>query len=132
MKPSSTTLRRTAHNPFKTMLLPTKSLDKNYLLRLLNGNTEMMSIVLSNVFQNIPHCLNQINSCMQANDKLGVITYASRAKSAFSLIREEQLVMAFHKIALTARDGELSTIREFVSATHTDTLGKLSALKEAV
>lgn len=92
----------------------------------------MMSVVLNKVLQNIPHCLNQINSCMQANDNLGVITYASRAKSALSLIREDQLVNAFHKITLTARNGELSAMRELVDTTYTETLGTLCALKEAV
>ena len=114
------------------MFLPSNSLDKNYLFRLLNGNTEMMDAVLTKVFQNIPYCISEIEMCLRANDTPGVLTYVARAKSALSLIREDQLLLAFDKIELTAKKGEIATIDEFVHSTFSETLSKMQQLKEAV
>ena len=47
---------------------PSASIDKNNLLRLLNGNIEMMDTVLREIFQKIPAILKEINSSIKNND----------------------------------------------------------------
>lgn len=96
----------------KQSILPSKSFDKNYLLRLLNGNSEMMGVVLNEIYHNIPNSLSEIETSFQKNDSLGVVTYASRAKSAFSMLREEKLVLAFQNIIIAASQGEMSSAQE--------------------
>jgi HPt (histidine-containing phosphotransfer) domain-containing protein len=113
-------------------ILPSKSLDKNYLLRLLQGNTEMMGVVLHEILHNLPKCLAEINSSICKNDSLGVITFASRAKSACAMLREEQLVQSFQMIEDYARKGELSSAKNLFSDEFNDTLVKLQLIKKSV
>jgi HPt (histidine-containing phosphotransfer) domain-containing protein len=113
-------------------ILPSKTFDRNYLLRLLNGNTEMMGVVLNEIFHNIPNCLSEIHSSIKAKDSLGVVTYASRAKSALSILREEQLVQAFIIIEKSARNGQMSIAEDTFSGIFDTTLSRISSMKEAV
>ena len=111
---------------------PSKSFDKNYLLRLLNGNSEMMGVVLNEIFHNLPDCLAEINSSLKTNDSIGVATYASRAKSALLMIREDQLAQAFDHIEISARNGEMNLAKfTFVDAFNR-TLARINSMKEAV
>jgi HPt (histidine-containing phosphotransfer) domain-containing protein len=113
-------------------LLPSKPFDKNYLLRLLNGNTEMMGVLLNELFQNIPNCMSEINSSLLAKDPLGVATYASRAKSAMHILREDQLAEAFSKIEQSARNGKLSVAESTFSNIHKTTISRINNIQESV
>jgi hypothetical protein len=112
-------------------ILPSKSVDKNYLLRLLNGNTEMMGVVLNEIFQNIPHCLKEINSGLNSNDSLNVAAYASRAKSAFNILREDHLAQAFLQIETAARNGKMSDAEVLFTSIFNTTLSRISFIQEA-
>ncbi|MDP4630079.1 MAG: hypothetical protein NWQ44_09105 [Flavobacteriales bacterium] len=113
-------------------ILPSKSFDKNYLLRLLNGNTEMMGVVLNEIYYTLPKCLSEIDSGLKNNDSLGVVTYATRAKSALLMIREDQLAQAFNQIEISARNGEMKLAEiTFIEAFNT-ALSCISIMKEAV
>jgi HPt (histidine-containing phosphotransfer) domain-containing protein len=116
----------------KPSILPSASHDKNYLLRLLNGNTEMMGVVLNEIYHNIPNCLSEINTSLKSNDSLGIVTYASRAKSALSMLREDQLALAFMNIELSARNGEMSLAENTFSSVFDNTLSRINSMKEAV
>jgi hypothetical protein len=116
----------------KPSILPSKSFDKNYLLRLLNGNVEMMGVVLNEIFHNIPNCLIEINSSFSAQDSLGVATYASRARSAFSMLREDNLAEAFMKIERCARKGELSIAQVTFSEISTVTLSRIENMQSSL
>jgi hypothetical protein len=111
---------------------PTTSFDKNYLLRLLNGNTEMMGVVLNEIFQNLPNCLSEINSSLKTNDSIGVVTYASRAKSALLMIREDQLAQAFDHIEISARNGEMHLAEITFIDAFNHTLARMNSMKDAV
>jgi hypothetical protein len=113
-------------------ILPSTSHDKNYLLRLLNGNIEMMGVVLNEIYHNIPNCLSEINASLKSNDSLGVVTYASRAKSALSILREDELALAFTNIERSARNGEMSLAENTFSSVFATTLSRISSMKEAV
>jgi len=113
-------------------ILPSKSFDQNYLLRLLNGNTEMMGVVLNEIFHNIPNCLSEIETGLKTNDAIGVVAYASRAKSALHMIREDQLANAFHHIETSAKSGELTLAENTFSNVFTATLDRITSMKEAV
>ena len=113
-------------------ILPSKSYDKSYLLRLLNGNTEMMGVVFQEILRNLPNCLSEINSSIYRNDPLGVITFAVRAKSACTLLREEQLAQSFQLIEDYARKGELSSAQNLFTSEFNHTLVKLQLIEEAV
>ena len=120
------------NNKMNPSLLPSKSFDKNYLLRLLNGNTEMMGVVLHELFQNIPHCMSEINSSLQCKDSIGVVTYAARAKSALHILREDQLAEAFMSIEQSARNGQMSGAESTFSSVCNTTLSRINALQESV
>lgn len=109
-----------------------KTLDNNYLLRLLHGNAEMMDVVLKEIFQILPKCLSEISSSLQINDSLGVITFAARAKSAFFMLREEKLANSFQMIEDYARKGEMSSAKNLFSSDYDETLNKLKLVQEAV
>ena len=111
---------------------PSKSFDKNYLLRLLNGNTDMMGVVLNEIFHNIPTCLSEINESFKSNDSFGVVTYAARAKSAFHMIREDHLALAFSTIENSARKGEMTSAENTFTDVFNATLFRISSMKEAV
>ena len=96
----------------KSSILPSKSFDKNYLLRLLNGNTEMMGAVLTQINQNIPSCMAEIEFGIQQSDYIRIVTYASRAKSAFSMLREKQTTQAFQHIILAATNKDFFTVKD--------------------
>jgi HPt (histidine-containing phosphotransfer) domain-containing protein len=113
-------------------ILPSASHDKNYLLRLLNGNTEMMGVVLNEIYHNIPNCLSEINASLKSNDSLGVVTYAARAKSALSILREDQLTQAFSEIEISARNGEMKLAEITFSSVFTNTLSRITSMKESV
>jgi hypothetical protein len=113
-------------------LLPSNSFDKNYLLRLLNGNTEMMGIVLNELFQNIPNCMSEINSSLISKDSMGVVTYASRAKSALHILREDQLAEAFSIIEQSAKNGHMSIAESTFSSICGDTLSRMNKIQESV
>lgn len=108
------------------------SLDKNYLLRLLQGNNEMMGVVLKEIVQTLPKCLAEISSCISLNDTLGVVTYSLRAKSAFFILREDRLVESFQKMEDFARKGEMSSVQNLFTAELNNTLVKLELIEEAV
>ncbi len=112
-------------------ILPSKSVDKNYLLRLLNGNTEMMGVVLNEIFHNIPNCLNEIHSGLNSNDSLSVATYASRAKSAFTILREDQLAKAFLQIETAARSGNMNAATGTFTSVLEASRSRISSIKEA-
>jgi HPt (histidine-containing phosphotransfer) domain-containing protein len=112
--------------------LPSKSFDKNYLLRLLNGNTEMMGVLLNEIYHNLPNCLAEINSSLKTNDATGVVTYASRAKSALLMIREDQLALAFSNIEDSAKKGEMTLAENTFTGVFNNTLSRISSMKEAV
>jgi hypothetical protein len=113
-------------------ILPSKSFDKNYLLRLLNGNTEMMGVVLNEIYYNLPKCLSEIDSGLKSNGSLGVVTYAARAKSALLMIREDQLAQAFNRIEISARNGEMKLAEITFIDAFNDTLSCISSMKEAI
>jgi hypothetical protein len=113
-------------------ILPSKSYDKTYLLRLLNGNVEMMGVVLNEIYHNLPNCLSEINSSLKSNDSLGVVTYASRAKSALQMIREDQLALAFSSIEDSAKRGEMRLAENTFSSVFNTTLERIKGIKEAV
>jgi len=113
-------------------ILPSKSYDKTYLLRLLNGNTEMMGVVLNEIFQSLTVCLSEINSSLQSNDSLGVITFATRAKSAFLMLREEKLANSFQMIEEHARKGQMSSAKNIFTSDYDETLSALKLIQEAV
>jgi hypothetical protein len=113
-------------------ILPSKSFDKNYLLRLLSGNVEMMGVVLNEISHNVPHCLNEINSSLNAKDTLGVVTFASRARSAFSILREDKLAEAFMNIERSARNGEMSEAQVLFSNIFPVTLSCIHSIQTAV
>jgi HPt (histidine-containing phosphotransfer) domain-containing protein len=110
--------------------LQQKTIDKNYLLRLLSGNNEMMRAVLNEIFQNIPKSLTEINSSILSNDCLGVITFAPRVKSAFSMLGEAQLALAFESIEISARKGEMSKVKDLFEGVFQESLGKINLLQE--
>lgn len=113
-------------------ILHSKSFDKNYLLRLLNGNTEMMGIVLNEIYHNIPKCISEIDSSIKFNDSHGVVTYAARAKSALLMIREDQLAQAFNQIEISARNGEMKLAEITFIGAFNQTLARITSMKEAV
>lgn len=106
--------------------------DKNYLLRLLNGNTKMMGIVLNEIYHNLPNCLSEINTSLKLNDSYGVVTYASRAKSALLMIREDQLALAFSSIENSARMGEMISAESTFMGVFNTALSRISNMKETV
>lgn len=106
-------------------------MDKNYLLRLLNGNTEMMGLVLNEIFKNIPNCFNEINTGLQSNDSLRVAAFASRAKSAFNILQEDQLAMAFLQIETAARAGNMNAATGTFTSVLEASLSRISSIKEA-
>lgn len=112
--------------------LPSKSFDTNYLLRLLNGNSEMMEVLLDEIFNKLPNCLAEINSSLKTNDSVGVVTYASRAKSALVMIREDQLAQAFNHIEISARNGKMNLAELTFIDAFNRTLARINSLKEAV
>ena len=112
-------------------ILPSKSVDKNYLLRLLNGNTEMMGVVLKEIFHNIPNCLNEIHSGLNSNDSLSVATFASRAKSAFTILREDQLAIAFLHVETAARAGNMNAATSTFTSVLEASRSRISSIKEA-
>lgn len=116
----------------KAITITSKSLDNNYLLRLLNGNNEMMRVVICEIFQNLPISLSEINSSLQTNDSLGVITFAARAKSAFLMLREEKLANSFQMIEDFARKGEMTSAKNLFSSDYDETLNTLKLIQEAV
>lgn len=113
-------------------ILPSKSFDKNYLLRLLNGNTEMMGVVLNEIFHNLPNCLSEINNSLKIKDATGVVTFASRAKSALHMIREDQLASAFSTIEDSAKKGEMTIAENTFSNVFNTTLARISNMQETV
>ena len=113
-------------------ILPSKSFDKNYLLRLLNGNTEMMGVVLNEIYYTLPKCLSEIDSGLKNNDSLGVVTYAIRAKSALLMIREDQLASAFSTIEDSAKKGEMTIAENTFSNVFNTTLARISNMQETV
>ena len=113
-------------------ILPSKTNDKNYLLRLLNGNTEMMGVVLNEIYHNLPNCLSEINTSLKLNDSHGVVTYASRAKSALHMIREDQLALAFSSIENSARMGEMISAESTFLGVFNTALSRISNMKEMV
>jgi len=113
-----------------TSSFPQKTIDKNYLFRLLNGNNEMISTVLNEIFQNIPNSLNEINSSIRKNDYLGVITFAPRVKSAFTMLGETQLVNTFQAIETAARKGEMSSVKELFEAVFEESMMKIHLIQE--
>jgi hypothetical protein len=115
----------------KAITITSKSLDNNYLLRLLNGNNEMMRVVIHEIFQSLPICLSEINSSLQTNDSLGVITFAARAKSAFLMLRDEKLANSFQMIEEHARKGQMSSAKNIFTSDYEETLSALKLIKEA-
>jgi hypothetical protein len=113
-------------------ILPSKSFDKNYLLRLLNGNTEMMGVVLNEIYYTLPKCISEIDSSIKFNDSHGVVTYAARAKSALLMIREDQLAQAFNQIEISARNGEMKLAEITFIGAFNQTLARITSMKEAV
>jgi HPt (histidine-containing phosphotransfer) domain-containing protein len=109
---------------------PSASIDKNNLLRLLNGNIEMMDTVLREIFQKIPAILKEINSSIKNNDYLGVITYAPRVKSAFSMLGEPQLALTFQAIEDYARMGEMSEVKYHFETVFHETMVKINLIQE--
>lgn len=71
----------------------------------------MMGVVLTQINQNIPNCIAEIESGVQQLDSIRVVTYAGRAKSAFSMLREEQTAQAFQHIILAATNKDFQTIK---------------------
>ena len=102
------------------------SIDKNHLLRLLNGNNQMMDAVLHEIFLKIPASLTEINSSINNNDYLGVITFAPRVKSAFSMLGEPQLALTFQAIEDSARMGEMSKVKVHFETALQDSLAKIN------
>ena len=109
---------------------PSASIDKNNLLRLLNGNNEMMDTVLREIFQNIPASLTEINSSIKNNDYLGVITFAPRVKSAFFMLGEPQLALTFQAIEDSARMGEMSEVKHRFETVFHETIVKINLIQE--
>jgi len=114
------------------LILPSKPPNKNYLLRLLNGNTEMMDVVLYEIYNNLPKCVSEIDLSLKTNDSFGVVTYATRAKSAFLLINEEKLALAFSNIEDLARKGEMTHAKNTFTGVFNTTLSCISDIKEFV
>lgn len=112
-------------------VLPKKSFDKNYLLRLLNGNEEMMAVVLNHINHTIPNCFSEIEIGLAENDSIRIVTFANRAKSAFNMLREDQFSKAFQNIILAASRGELSTVKEIFSTILSNVEGGLLELETA-
>jgi len=92
----------------------------------------MMGVVLNEIFHNLPNCLAEINSSLKTNDSIGVVTYASRAKSALLMIREDQLAQAFHHIEISARNGEMKLAEITFFDAFNNTLSRITGMKEAV
>ncbi|MFM1770927.1 MAG: hypothetical protein RLZZ71_69 [Bacteroidota bacterium] len=91
----------------------------------------MMGVVLNEIFHNIPNCLNEIHSGLNSNDSLNVATYASRAKSAFTILREDQLAKAFLQIETAARKGNMSDAEILFTDIFDTTLSRISFIQEA-
>lgn len=107
------------------------SFDRNYLLRLLNGNAEMMGVVLNHIYHNIPNCLSEIELGIAKNNSTRIITYANRAKSAFSMLREDLYAQAFQNIVFAASRGELSSVKEIFESILSPIEGRLIEFKKA-
>ena len=92
----------------------------------------MMVVVLSEIAQNITNCLSEIYSSLKAQDAIGVAAYASRAKSAFDILREDELVKAFNSIEQDARNGKISLAECTFYSAYKPAILCLVALWEAV
>lgn len=92
----------------------------------------MMGLVLNEIYHNIPNCLSEINASLKSTNSLGVVTYASRAKSALSLLREDELALAFTDIERSARNGDMLLAKKTFSSVFATTLSRISSMKEAV
>ena len=90
----------------------------------------MMNSVLHEIFLNIPKSLNEINSSILANDYLGVITFAPRVKSAFSMLCETQLAHTFQAIEAAARKGEMSSVKELFESVVEESMMKIHLIQE--
>lgn len=109
-----------------------KSFDKNYLFGLLQGNTEMMGVVINEIQHTLPRCISEIELSIQKNDHLGVITFAARAKSAFYMLREDRLANSFQKIEDCARKGEMSRVKDLFTAELNQTADKPELFQKTV
>ena len=90
----------------------------------------MRDTVLNEIFQNIPKSLSEINSSFQANDYLGIITFAPRVKSAFSMLGETHLALAFQAIELSAKKGEMSVAKDLFNAALHETMEKINLMQD--
>ena len=109
-----------------------KSFDKNYLIGLLQGNTEMMSVIINEINHKLPQCISEIELSIQKNDPLGVITFASRAKSAFQMLREDRLANSFQKIEDYARKGEMSRVKDLFTSELNPSANQIELLRKSV
>lgn len=91
----------------------------------------MMGVVLNQIYHNIPNCLSEIEMGIAENNSSRIVTFASRAKSAFSMLREDQYAQAFQNIILTASRGELSSVKEIFESILSQIEGRLTDLKRA-
>lgn len=92
----------------------------------------MVEAVLVEIYQNIPNSLSEINSCISDNNYLGVITFASRVKSAFSMLGEADLAHTFEAIEASARKGEMSAVKHLFDSAFQESLEKINLILEVV
>ena len=91
----------------------------------------MMGVILNEIYHKLPTCLSEINASLKSNDSIGVVTYASRAKSALHMIREDQLAKAFMTIEDLARNSEMALAENTFSSVFSTTLDRITQMKEA-
>lgn len=92
----------------------------------------MMGVVLNEIHNTLPKCLDEIDSGLKICDSLGVVAYASRTKSAMHMLQEEQLAETFFKIENAVRMGEWSSAENQFNSILNETTDILNSIKEAV
>jgi hypothetical protein len=72
-----------------------KNQAKSYLFHLLNGNSILSQELLESIVNQIPVYLLKMETCLYDNRLDEAAEYASKIKSAFGLLRSNQLVAAY-------------------------------------
>jgi hypothetical protein len=73
----------------------TKNQAQNYLFHLLNGNSLLSQELLESIVNQVPIYLINMERCLFENRIDEAAEYASKIKSAFGLLRSNQLVEAY-------------------------------------
>ena len=102
-----------------------------YLVRLLNGNIEMARSIVEDIINDIPKCLDQVESHLDSDNKEEAILYVLKAKSAFTVLQGQHLANEFVEVEALAKEGNWTNFQNRFGHIKERSMSFINELKSA-